>query len=66
MMPQHPLHAAAESIDERNPLNAPLHFNLGHIGPRLARLEAKAAYVAEYVAYLEQRIVVLEGRAARE
>ena len=66
MMPQHPLQAAAESIDERHPLMAPLHFNLGHIGPRLERLEAKVSYMAEYVAYLEQRIATLEGRAARE
>ena len=66
MMPQHPLQAAAESIDEQNPLKAPLHFNPGHIGPRLERLEAKAAYMAEYVAYLEQRLATLEGRTAHE
>lgn len=64
MTTQHPLQVAGDIIDAQHPLKTPVHFSQGHIGPRLDRLEAKAAHTAEYVAYLEQRIAVLEARLA--
>ncbi|MEV7825893.1 hypothetical protein [Microbacterium enclense] len=54
------LRAVIAKIDTDNPLKVPFSFNQGHISPRLDRLEAKLAYMAEYIAYLEQRIESLE------
>ena len=50
------------AIDHDNPLELPWRFNPHHIGPRLDRLDAKTAYLADYIAYLEQRIECLEAR----
>ncbi|MFJ4037975.1 hypothetical protein ACIPVB_07800 [Microbacterium sp. NPDC090007] len=49
-------------IDADNPLKVPFSYNQGHISPRLDRLEAKLSYMADYIAYLEQRIETLEER----
>ena len=57
-----PLRTVLAKIDADVPLNTPLHYNQGHISPRLDRLEAKLAYMADYIAFLEQRIQSLEGR----
>jgi len=56
------LSAVLAAIDADHPLKTPLHYNVGHVAPRLDRLEAKIAYVAEYIAFLEQRIAALEAR----
>ncbi|QJU52525.1 hypothetical protein SCB71_03940 [Herbiconiux sp. KACC 21604] len=56
------LHASIAAIDETHPLKVPLHYNQGHISPRLDRLEAKTAYLVDYIAYLEQRLTALESR----
>ncbi|MDQ1083580.1 hypothetical protein QE392_002948 [Microbacterium proteolyticum] len=55
------LRAVIAKIDSDNPLKVPFSFNQGHISPRLDRLEAKLSYMAEYIAYLEQRIESLES-----
>jgi len=57
-----PLRTVLAKIDADVPLTTPLHDNQGHISPRLDRLEAKLAYMADYIAFLEQRIQSLEGR----
>jgi len=57
-----PLRTVLAKIDADVPLKTPLHFTQGHISPRLDRLEAKLAYMADYIAFLEQRIQSLEGR----
>lgn len=49
------------AIDHAHPLQLPWYFNQHHIGPRLDRLDAKTAYLVEYIAYLEQRIERLEA-----
>ncbi|MCJ1708035.1 hypothetical protein [Microbacterium sp. VKM Ac-2923] len=56
------LRAVIAKIDSDNPLKVPFSFNQGHISPRLDRLEAKLSYMAEYIAYLEQRIEGLEAQ----
>lgn len=56
------LRAVIAKIDSDNPLKVPFSFNQGHISPRLDRLEAKLSYMAEYIAYLEQRIESLEAQ----
>ncbi|WP_295787149.1 hypothetical protein [uncultured Microbacterium sp.] len=56
------LRAVLAKIDADNPLKVPFSYNQGHISPRLDRLEAKLAYMAEYIAYLEQRIESLEAQ----
>ncbi len=56
------IHTAFSAIDQQNPLRMPIHFSQALIGPRLDRLDAKTAYVGEYLAYLEQRIQALEAR----
>jgi len=56
------LSAVLAAIDADHPLKTPLHYNVGHVAPRLDRLEAKIAYAAEYIAFLEQRIAALEAR----
>lgn len=55
------LRAVIARIDADNPLKVPFTFNQGHISPRLDRLEAKLSYMADYIAYLEQRIESLEA-----
>ncbi|WJS92075.1 hypothetical protein [Microbacterium testaceum] len=57
-----PLRTVLAKIDADVPLKTPLHSNQAHISPRLDRLEAKLAYMADYIAFLEQRIQSLEGR----
>lgn len=56
------LRAVLAKIDADNPLKVPFSYNQGHISPRLDRLEAKLSYMAEYIAYLEQRIESLESQ----
>jgi hypothetical protein len=56
------LRAVIAKIDADNPLKVPFSFNQGHISPRLDRLEAKLSYMADYIAYLEQRIESLEAQ----
>ncbi|WP_143469876.1 MULTISPECIES: hypothetical protein [unclassified Leucobacter] len=51
-------------IDAAHPLRMPLAGNDHHILPRLDRLEAKADFAADYIAYLEARITQLEARLA--
>lgn len=60
----HVLRASIAAIDDAHPLKVPLHYNQGHIAPRLDRLEAKTAYLVDYIAYLEQRLAALESLAA--
>ncbi|KTS64650.1 hypothetical protein NS206_07450 [Microbacterium testaceum] len=60
--PTNRLSAVLAAIDADHPLKTPLHYNVGHVAPRLDRLEAKLAYTAEYIAFLEQRIAALEAR----
>lgn len=60
--PTNRLSAVLAAIDADHPLKTPLHHNVGHVAPRLDRLEAKVAYTAEYIAFLEQRIAALEAR----
>lgn len=60
--PTNRLSAVLAAIDADHPLKTPLHDNVGHVAPRLDRLEAKLAYTAEYIAFLEQRIAALEAR----
>lgn len=60
--PTNRLSAVLAAIDADHPLKTPLHYNVGHVAPRLDRLEAKIAYTAEYIAFLEQRIAALEAR----
>lgn len=67
MMPPSPvpgssLRPSIQAIDDANPLRIPWHFNQGHIGPRLDRLDAKSAYLVSYIEYLEHRIAGLEAR----
>jgi len=56
------LSAVLAAIDADHPLKTPLHYDVGHVAPRLDRLEAKVAYTADYIAFLEQRIAALEER----
>jgi hypothetical protein len=56
------LSAVLAAIDADHPLETPLHDDVGHVAPRLDRLEAKVAYTADYIAFLEQRIAALEER----
>jgi len=56
------LSAVLAAIDADHPLKTPLHYNVGHVAPRLDRLDAKVEYTAEYIAFLEQRIAALEAR----
>lgn len=56
------LRRSVSAIDEAHPLRMPVHANLGVTVPRLDRLEAKTAYLVEYIAYLEARIGNLEAR----
>ena len=56
------LPAVMAAIDADHPLKAPYRYNVGHGAPRLDRLEAKVAYTAHYIAFLEQRIAALEAR----
>lgn len=55
------LRQSFEAIDQDHPLRLPWRFNQHHIGPRLDRLDAKTAYLVDYIAYLEQRIARLEA-----
>ncbi|MEZ2371470.1 hypothetical protein [Arthrobacter sp. RCC_34] len=57
-----PLRAALNAIDAAHPLVAPMNGNVQLILPRLDRMEAKDAYVIEYLEYLERRIAELESR----
>lgn len=52
-------------IDQQNPLTVPAtEWANRNNRSRLDRLEAKVSYMAEYVAYLEARIVILETRSS--
>lgn len=57
-----PLRSALSAIDDGHPLVAPMNGNVQHILPRLNRIEAKDAYVVEYLEYLERRIAALEAQ----
>ncbi|WP_378145333.1 hypothetical protein ACFJGV_17330 [Cnuibacter sp. UC19_7] len=54
--------ASVEAIDASHPLQAPWHYDQSITAPRLERLEAKAAFYADYIEYLERRIAALEAR----
>lgn len=60
------LRQSFEAIDQGHPLRLPWRFNQHYIGPRLDRLDAKTAYLVDYIAYLEQRIERLEAGNAAE
>ena len=53
-----------EAIDADNPLRMPWWYDQSLSGPRLDRLDAKVAYYADYIQYLEGRIAALEARLA--
>ncbi|MCS5499299.1 hypothetical protein NY547_18805 [Cnuibacter physcomitrellae] len=54
--------ASVQAIDASHPLQTPWHYDVSITGPRLDRLEAKAAFYADYIEYLERRIAALEAR----
>jgi|GEM_PF-2060677 len=57
-----PLRSTMAAIDSDHPLVFPLSGNVQHILPRLDRLEAKDAYMVEYLEFLERRIASLESQ----
>jgi hypothetical protein len=57
--------ASVEAVDAAHPLSTPWHYNQSLTGPRLDRLDAKAAFYADYIEYLERRIAALEARLAQ-
>ncbi|WP_291036472.1 hypothetical protein [Herbiconiux sp.] len=54
--------ASIAAIDAEHPLRSPWHYDQSITGPRLDRLDAKTAYFADYIQYLEQRLAALEAR----
>ena len=56
------LRRSVSAIEDAHPLRMPVTTNLRLTVPRLDRLEAKTAYLVEYIAYLEARIATLEAR----
>ena len=61
--PSSELRSSLATIDDRIPLKVPVWRNPRLLWPRLERAEAKVAFYAEYIEYLEARIAALESRS---
>ena len=49
------------SIEDSIPMKMPWHRPAAHLWPRIERAEAKVAFFADYLEYLEARIAALES-----